>query len=176
VIRLDANGAFAPDEAITKLERLAPYEIHFLEQPIRAGDWATSATICRCSPIPIALDEELIGLHETTARQTLLETIWPQHLILKPTLLGGFAACQQWIDLCQQMGIEWWVNSLLESNIGLNAICQWTSSLEHGRIHGLGTGQLFTNNFPSPLHLVGANLAYAPNGRWQLDPLDQEVL
>jgi o-succinylbenzoate synthase len=169
VIRLDANGAFAPDEALTKLERLACYNIHFLEQPIRAGNWPSSAEICCHSPIPIALDEELIGLSESAERQAFLESIRPQHLILKPTLLGGFAACQQWIDLCQPMGIEWWVNSLLESNLGLNAICQWTSSLGDGRIHGLGAGQLFANNLSSPLHLAGAHLAYAPAGRWQLE-------
>lgn len=160
-LRLDANGAFSPEVALACLEQLAPLNIAFLEQPIRAGQWQTLATICRQSPIPIGLDEELIGAEN---RAELMETIRPQHLVLKPTLLGGLAACAEWMRLCDTIGCQWWINSLLESNVGLNAICQWTSSLDDARIHGLGTGQLFTENIESPLRLIGRQLWYGRNG------------
>lgn len=145
-LRLDANGAWSPVEAAVYLDRLAPLEIAFLEQPIAAGQWEALAALCRHSPIPLALDEELLAAVSDDERAALLETIRPQHLILKPMLLGGFAACEQWIALAEARGIQWWVNSLLESNIGLNAICQWTSAIDPHRIHGLGTGTLFRNN------------------------------
>ena len=157
-LRLDANGAFAPTEALEKLRQLAVFDIHFLEQPIRAGQIQQMAELCAQSPIPLALDEELIGVHTPAARRALLETIRPQHLIIKPLLLGGFAASANWIELAEANETQWWVNSLLESNVGLNAICQWTSAVDSQRTHGLGTGQLFTNNIPSPLQLQGAQL------------------
>ena len=165
-LRLDANGAFAPADALEKLNQLAAFDIHFLEQPIRAGQWPQMAEICAQSPIPIALDEELIGVHTAATRRALLETIRPQHLIIKPLLLGGFAASEQWIRLAEAAGGEWWINSLLESNIGLNALCQWTSALDSTRVHGLGTGQLFTNNIPSPLQLAGSQLQLNPADKW----------
>lgn len=171
-LRLDANGAFTVAEALHKLERLAPLNIAFLEQPIRAGQWAEMAEICRQSPIAIGLDEELISAQ--IAPQTpraLMEAIRPQHLILKPTLLGGLSACERWMGLCDEIGAVWWINSLLESNIGLNAICQWTSSLGDDRIHGLGTGQLFTTNVESPLRLVGTQLWVDPSKSWATDDL-----
>lgn len=164
-LRLDANGAFSTVEALSKLERLASLNIAFLEQPVKAGHGAALADICRRSPIPIALDEELIGVQNPLA---LMETIRPQHLILKPTLLGGFSACEYWMTLCEEIGAQWWINSLLESNVGLNAICQWASSFHDERIHGLGTGQLFTDNIQSPLKLVGNQLWYDRALPWEI--------
>ncbi|MBV7331434.1 o-succinylbenzoate synthase [Chloroflexi bacterium TSY] len=157
-LRLDANGAFSPEEALSRLDILARYDVTFLEQPIPARHWSHMEHICRNSPIPIALDEELIGIINAIERKSLLETIQPQHIILKPALIGGFAVCEEWIALAERMGIAWWINSLLESNIGLNAICQWTATLDTKRVHGLGTGQLFENNVAPTVQLVGAKL------------------
>ncbi len=170
-LRLDANGAFAADEALDKLTQLAPLDIAFLEQPIRAGQWDALAEICRMSPIAIALDEELIACYDATARRRLLDAVRPQHLILKPTLLGGLVACEAWAADAIERGIQWWMNSLLESNIGLNAICQWTAKLGGARVHGLGTGRLFTNNAPAPLQLVGARLVVDPGRAWEFGNL-----
>lgn len=164
-LRLDANGAWVPEEALAKLAVLAGLEVAFLEQPIRPGQWDDLAELCRRSPIPIALDEELIGV-PAEARRELLEALRPQHLILKPALLGGFAASEDWIAEAERLGIGWWINSLLESNVGLNAICQWTSAVGEGRIHGLGTGGLFANNVAAPLQLVGSELIVAGCGAW----------
>ncbi len=149
-LRLDANGAWHPSEALDRLQRLVDLDVAFLEQPIQPGQPEEMAAICAASPIPIGLDEELIAATDPTR---LLETIQPQHIVLKPSLLGGLAACQRWIDAAQQLDMQWWINSLLESNVGLNAIAQWTSALDTGRVHGLGTGQLFSNNIPSPLQI-----------------------
>lgn len=157
-LRLDANGAFAAADALPRLEQLASFDIAFLEQPIAPGNWPELTRLCRNSPIPIALDEELIACVTADARRRLLDTVRPQHLILKPTLLGGLVACEAWAADAIERGIQWWSNSLLESNVGLNAICQWTAKLGGDRIHGLGTGRLFTNNIPAPLHLEGAVL------------------
>jgi o-succinylbenzoate synthase len=165
-LRLDANGAFIADEALAILDQLTQFDIEFLEQPIRAGQWRALAEICAHSPIPIALDEELIGLSTADQRTALLTTVRPQHLVLKPSLLGGFQAAEAWIAQAEELGIGWWINSLLESNVGLNAICQWTSALDPVRVHGLGTGQLFTNNITSPLYLHGPELRYDPAHSW----------
>jgi o-succinylbenzoate synthase len=170
-LRLDANGAYEAEEAFKLLQRLAEFDIHFIEQPIKAKQWPKLAQLCATSPIPIALDEELIGIQHHAQRQALLETIRPQHIVLKPMLLGGFAAAQEWIDLAETLGIGWWINSALESNVGLNALCQWTSFLNTGRIHGLGTGQLYTNNLPSPLRLSGPSLRYEQSAQWDFSPL-----
>lgn len=170
-LRLDANGAFAAEEALGKLEQLAPLDIAFLEQPIAAGNWPALSEICRRSPIPIALDEELIACSDPAARRRLLNEVRPQHLILKPTLLGGLVACEAWAADAVERGIQWWANSLLESNIGLNAICQWTAKLGGVRVHGLGTGRLFTNNIPAPLRLEGAGLRVNVGGGWGFDVL-----
>ncbi len=167
-LRLDANGAFAPDSALDVLDAFARYDVAFLEQPIAAGNWEATAAICRASPIPIALDEELIPATDGDTRRRLLDTIRPQHLVLKPSLLGGFGAAEEWIADAEVRGIGWWTNSLLESNIGLNAICQWTSALGGNRIHGLGTGSLFTNNFPAPLRLAGRHLYVDKETAWTL--------
>jgi len=164
-LRLDANGAFTPATTLATLHQLAQFDVHFLEQPIKPGQWPALAEICAQSPIPIALDEELIGV-QPDQQQVLLATIRPQHLIIKPGLLGGFAASKSWIRLAENYGSGWWINSMLESNIGLNAICQWTSALDSGRVHGLGTGQLFANNIPAPLGLRGPQLEVATDDGW----------
>jgi o-succinylbenzoate synthase len=166
-LRLDANGAWQPAEARERLRRLAGLDVAFLEQPIAPGRWQAMAELCAASPIPIALDEELIAAADPTL---LLGTIRPQHVVLKPSLLGGLATCQAWIDAAQRLGVQWWVNSLLESNVGLNAIAQWTSALDVRRVHGLGTGQLFSNNVPSPLRLDRCGLRVDGAAVW--DPGD----
>lgn len=169
-LRLDANGAWQPGEALDRLQRLADLDVAFLEQPIRPGQPNEMATLCAASPIPIALDEELVA---ATDPAQLLATIRPQHIVLKPSLLGGFAACERWIDVAERLAVQWWINSLLESNIGLNAIAQWTSALDDNRVHGLGTGQLFTNNVLSPLRLDGCGLRIDRSARWRFDGFEQ---
>ncbi len=157
-LRLDANGAFVPDEALHRLEALAAFDIALVEQPVRSGQWDVTADICRRSPIPIALDEELIPVTGADQRRALLETVRPHSLILKPALLGGFSACQAWITDAEAYGVTWIANSLLESNVGLNAICQWVSAVGGDTVHGLGSGTLFANNIDGPLRLRGARL------------------
>lgn len=165
-LRLDANGAWQSAEASDHLQRLAEVGVAFLEQPIKAGQPHEMAALCAASPVPIALDEELIT---ATNPRALLETIRPPHAVLKPALLGGLAACQRWIDAAQALGVQWWINSLLESNVGLNAIAQWASALDDGRVHGLGTGQLFSNNIPSPLRLSGCGLLLERSAQWRFE-------
>jgi o-succinylbenzoate synthase len=162
-LRLDANGAWRPAEALERLQRLAELDVAFVEQPIAPGQWEEMARLCAASPVAIALDEELIA---ATCPTLLLETICPQHVVLKPSLLGGLKACESWIAAADRLGIGWWSNSLLESNVGLNAIAQWTSALDVGGVHGLGTGQLFSNNVPSPLQLEGCGLRIDPEAQW----------
>lgn len=167
-LRLDANGAFTPAEALDHLDALAALNIAFVEQPVRAGQWGVLADLCRHSPTPIALDEELIAIRAAHERQALLTTVRPQFLVLKPALLGGFAASESWIREAEARNIRWITNSLLESNIGLNAICQWTSAIDRAHIHGLGTGGLFSNNIPSPLVLQGNQLIVDPSRDWRI--------
>jgi o-succinylbenzoate synthase len=157
-LRVDANGAFSVAEASEKLKRLAELELHSIEQPIKAGQTAAMAQLCAQSPLPIALDEELIGIFDAGEMADLLDQIKPQYIILKPTLLGGFEAAEAWIEVAESRGIGWWVTSALESNIGLNAIAQWTATLNNPLPQGLGTGQLYTNNIPSPLHIEAGKL------------------
>ena len=165
-LRADANGAFKPEEALSKLESLAGYELHSIEQPIAAGNLQQMARLCNESPIPLALDEELIGINSREGKEELLETIRPQYLVLKPSLHGGFSGCDEWIELAGQRSIGWWITSYLESNIGLNAIAQWTF-LKQVKMHqGLGTGQLYTNNMDSPLEIRGEQLWYNPEKRF----------
>lgn len=152
-VRVDANGAFAPQEAYKKLERLAKYELHSIEQPIRQGQVQETAQLCAYTPVPIALDEELIGVQEPEAKVELLESIKPQYIILKPTLVGGLAASAEWISMAEARQIGWWMTSALESNIGLNAIAQFTAQCDITLPQGLGTGQLYHNNIPSPLQI-----------------------
>ena len=157
-LRVDANGAFAPSEAMVKLSALEMFDLHSIEQPIRQGQWNDMASLCQSTPIPIALDEELIGVSELTKKQELLETIQPQYIILKPALCGGFEGAEEWIRLAEERNIGWWVTSALESNIGLNAIAQWVSTLPITMPQGLGTGQLYTNNLPTCLVQKGGEL------------------
>ena len=160
-IRLDANGAFLPEEALEKLKTLSQFDIQSIEQPIKPGQIDKMASICEQSPIPVALDEELIGVFGAD-QATLLKSIKPQYIILKPSFVGGFKASQKWIDLAEAMGTGWWITSALESNIGLNAIAQWTATLKPTLAQGLGTGGLFSNNFDSPLHIANGSLHYNP--------------
>lgn len=157
-LRVDANGAFSPAEALEKLKRLSELDLHSIEQPIRAGQWDSMARLSQLSPLPIALDEELIGVHSKSRKQELLETIHPQYIILKPSLHGGLRGSQEWIAAASQLGIGWWITSALESNIGLNAIAQWCATLHNPLPQGLGTGALFTDNIPMPLEVRGDEL------------------
>jgi o-succinylbenzoate synthase len=160
-LRVDANGAFPYDEALYKLELLSQYNIHSIEQPIRQGQWAYMAELCRESPLPIALDEELIGVNDLAMKHHMLNIIKPRYIILKPSLHGGIAGCREWIATAREMGIGSWITSALESNIGLNAIAQFASSVYGDYItmpQGLGTGQLFTDNIPMPLEIRGDQL------------------
>lgn len=167
-LRLDANGAFSPDNAMQKLEQLSRFGIHSIEQPIKQGNYNAMAEICNSSPIPIALDEELIGVVERDAKEEMLNAIKPQYIILKPSLAGGFVSSDDWISLAEERGIDWWATSALESNIGLNAIAQWVSAKPITMPQGLGTGQLYTNNIPSPLFIEGERLYHSSKGKWSL--------
>ncbi|MBN7812799.1 o-succinylbenzoate synthase [Algoriphagus sp. H41] len=164
VLRVDANGAFTPQEARGKLERLAALDIHSIEQPIRAGQWKEMNILCKSTPLPIALDEELIGVEE---KKALLDSIRPQHIILKPTLLGGILETQEWVRLAEERGIGWWMTSALESNIGLNAISQLASALDTRIPQGLGTGKLYHNNLASPLEIKAGKIFYNPEIGWE---------
>lgn len=165
-IRVDANGAFSPTDALKKLEVLAGFDLHSIEQPIKQGNEFEMKRLCENSPLPIALDEELIGVYDVTKKEELLQTINPQYIILKPSLVGGYSACEEWIDLAEKYNIGWWVTSALESNIGLNAIAQWVATLESKMYQGLGTGALFTNNFECPLTVKNGHLFYDRSKKW----------
>ena len=165
-LRVDANGAFSPKDALEKLKILSDLGIHSIEQPIRQNQWETMAELCRITPIPIALDEELIGLKPDEI-PLMLDAISPQYIILKPSLLGGFAASERFIAQAEKRNIGWWVTSALEANIGLNAIAQWTFTLNNKMPQGLGTGALFTNNIHSPLYIANANLYFDKLNNWK---------
>ncbi|RSK31697.1 o-succinylbenzoate synthase [Hymenobacter metallilatus] len=168
-LRVDANGAFSPAEALPKLEQLARFQLHSIEQPIQAGQWRELAALCQTSPVPIALDEELIGLTDPQQQQALLDSIQPAYLILKPTLLGGLQAARHWMQLAEAQGIGWWLTSALESNVGLNAISQLAGSFATpGFPQGLGTGQLYHNNISSPLYIRGGYLHYSSQATWEM--------
>ncbi len=170
-LRVDANGAFSPSEALEKLKWLSELELHSIEQPIKQGQWQEMARLCEDTPLPIALDEELIGVFSENKKQELLNTINPQYIILKPSLIGGFCGSDQWISLAENNMIGWWITSALESNIGLNAIAQYTFSKKSNLPQGLGTGSLFTNNILSPLEVCNGNLFYNTNLKWNLNSL-----
>ena len=174
-IRVDANGAFSPEDAPRKLEQLARYDIHSIEQPIRQGQWEEMAHLCKNSPIPIALDEELIGLNDMRMKIAVLDTIRPQYIIIKPSLLGGFGGAWEWIARARERNIGWWITSALESNIGLNAIAQWTAYILNAHPtympQGLGTGQLYLNNIPSPLEQIGSTIEYSPEKKWDINSI-----
>ena len=159
-IRVDANGGFTFGEAQLVLQELNELKIHSIEQPIKAHQIEAMQNLCRQTPTPIALDEELIGVVGIQAKQQLLETIRPQYIILKPALVGGFSGCDEWISIAENLGIGWWITSALESNIGLNAIAQYTATKNNPMPQGLGTGALFTNNFESRLKLEGDQLYF----------------
>ncbi|RLJ33451.1 LOW QUALITY PROTEIN: o-succinylbenzoate synthase [Chryseobacterium sp. 7] len=152
-LRVDANGGFGKDEAAIVLQQLADLNIHSIEQPIKAGNWSDMAELCAQTPTPIALDEELIGIINPEKKKQLLETINPQYIILKPALVGGFSGSDEWISMAENQNIDWWITSALESNIGLNAIAQYTFTKKNPMPQGLGTGALFVNNFESDLEL-----------------------
>lgn len=165
-LRVDANGAFEPKEAKYVLERLKELEVHSIEQPIKAGQVLEMRDLCAFTPVPIALDEELIGYTTFAEKYWLLKVIQPQFIILKPSLIGGFAATQQWIEVAAEFGIGWWITSALESNIGLNAISQFASSLHVSLPQGLGTGSLYKNNIVSPLTVQRDQLHYDRSKKW----------
>ena len=160
-LRVDANGAFSPEQAKIVLQELAELHIHSIEQPIQAGNWKAMAELCHSTPTPIALDEELIGVLNYESKKTLIKEIKPQYIILKPALVGGFSGSDEWIQLAEQNNIGWWITSALESNIGLNAIAQYTYTKNNPMPQGLGTGGLFTNNFETSLYLEGENLWFS---------------
>lgn len=167
-LRVDANGAFTPKNALEKLKRLSEYELHSIEQPIRQGQIEEMADLCSRTPLPIALDEELIGVTDQNKKEELLKTIEPQYIILKPSLVGGIQGSNEWIEIAKKQHIGWWVTSALESNIGLNAIAQWTANLKTTIPQGLGTGSLFTNNFESPLYVENGYLWYDSKTPWDI--------
>tara|TARA_B110000046_G_scaffold185984_2_gene231026 strand:- start:4730 stop:5776 length:1047 start_codon:yes stop_codon:yes gene_type:complete len=168
-LRVDANGAFNPKNALDKLQRLSALEIHSIEQPIKQGQVYEMAELCSKTPLPIALDEELIGVYSNEEKQQLLATIKPQYIILKPSLIGGFAGSKEWIKFAEQNKCGWWITSALESNIGLSAIAQFTHTLQSSLPQGLGTGSLFTNNFTSPLEVKNGTLRYNPAVNWNFN-------
>ena len=170
-LRVDANGAFQPKEALQKLQRLSELELHSIEQPIKQGQFSAMAKLCAETPLPIALDEELIGVFSVTKKEELLQTIQPQYIILKPSLIGGFKGTQEWIDLAEKKNIGWWITSALESNIGLNAISQFTFMQDNNMPQGLGTGSLYTNNIESPLAVKGEYITYAPEKNWDVNSI-----
>lgn len=170
-LRVDANGAFNYSEALDKLKRLSEFEIHSIEQPIKQGQMEEMAKLCAKTPLPIALDEELIGVFDVTKKEKILQIINPQYIILKPSLVGGFKGSKEWINLAEKQQIGWWVTSALESNIGLNAIAQWTYTLKNKMPQGLGTGSLFTNNIESPLKVENGNLCYSKGEKWNFSIL-----
>ena len=166
-IRVDANGAFSPELALDKLEQLAEFNLHSIEQPIGQKQAGRMAELCKATPIPIALDEELIGLFSLREKEELLQKIKPQYIILKPSFVGGFRGTQEWISVAEKHGIGWWVTSALESNIGLNAIAQWTFLQHNSMPQGLGTGALYTNNFDCPLEVFQGQLGYNKEAAWK---------
>ncbi len=170
-LRLDANGAFEPKNALDKLKRLSAFQIHSIEQPIKPRQFEELYNLCRKSPIPIALDEELIGYNHSFDKVRFLKQIQPQYIILKPALHGGFIGTDSWIDAAEKTNTGWWITSALESNIGLNAIAQFTADKKPTLLQGLGTGSLFTNNFNSPLSIKNGELIYQPDRQWNMDNL-----
>jgi len=173
-IRVDANGAFLPDLALEKLKQLSDFELHSIEQPIKQHQWQEMAALCAQAPLPIALDEEVIGIFDLAKKQALIKTIQPQYLIFKPSFIGGYKGTSEWINLCQEANIDWWITSALESNIGLNAIAQWTATLNNPLPQGLGTGQLYTNNIPSPLTMQRGGLYYDKKKVWNMEILNSK--
>jgi len=168
-IRVDANGAFKPEETLSKLNLLSRLDIHSIEQPIAKNNWEAMAKLCAETQLPIALDEELIGVFSREEKELLLQQIKPQYIILKPSFIGGIRGTEEWIALAEKYHIGWWVTSALESNIGLNAIAQFTFLKQNKMPQGLGTGGLFTNNFECPLEVENGNLYYNSDKKWEVN-------
>lgn len=174
-LRVDANGAFSPEEVMERLDALAQFDLHSIEQPVRPGQPDVLARVCRESPVPVALDEELIGIDSDDDRVRLLDTAAPAFVVLKPVLCGGFSGAQAWMDAAAERGVGYWVTSALESNIGLNALAQWTAARHPSMPQGLGTGALYTDNFTTPLRLDGERMTFDPAVRTpeaEIDALD----
>lgn len=165
-LRVDANGAFLPENALEKLKALSELDLHSIEQPIKQGQLQEMAKLCEQTPLPIALDEELIGVFSSEDKKKVISTVNPQYIILKPSLVGGFSGSTEWIKLAEENNSGWWITSALESNIGLNAIAQFTYTLQNKLPQGLGTGSLFTNNIQSPLEVINGTLQYNKNLDW----------
>jgi o-succinylbenzoate synthase len=170
-IRVDANGAFNSFEALDKLNQLAVFELHSIEQPVQKNNTDLMANLCKSTPFPIALDEELIGVFLFSEKEALLKKIRPQYIILKPSLVGGFKGTLEWITIANSLGINWWITSALESNIGLNAIAQFTFTLQNPLPQGLGTGGLYTNNFDCPLEIDKGHIQYNRAKHWDISNL-----
>jgi L-alanine-DL-glutamate epimerase-like enolase superfamily enzyme len=168
-IRVDANGAFNPKNALEKLKRLSDLELHSIEQPIAVKQWDQMAYLCEKSPLDIALDEELIGVFTNQSKQALLQHIKPKYIILKPSFIGGFKGSDSWIELSQANNVQWWITSALESNVGLNAISQYTFTKNSTLPQGLGTGSLYTNNIASALQIKKGTLCYNPTKKWNFN-------
>jgi o-succinylbenzoate synthase len=171
ILRVDANGAFNAQQAPDVLKRLADLQVHSIEQPVAPGLYEVMEELCAHTPIPIALDEDLIGLNTHDAKVDLLDNLKPQYIVIKPSLVGGWAATQEWIDLAKARNIGWWITSALESSIGLNAIAQYTATLHVTMAQGLGTGKVYANNIPSPLLAEKGFLRYRPEEDWDLSDL-----
>lgn len=167
-IRVDANGGFDEINALDKINQISGYQIHSIEQPIQKNKHDSMSYLCKNTTLPIALDEDLIGIHTLEEKEQLIQKIKPQYIILKPSFIGGFRGTTEWIDIANKHNIGWWVTSALESNIGLNAIAQWTYLLQNKMPQGLGTGSLYSNNFESPLEVKNGNLFYNNNLRWDV--------
>lgn len=168
-LRVDANGAFKPKNALAKLKALSELDLHSIEQPIAVKQWDEMARLCEESPLDIALDEELIGVFSETEKRTLMDHIKPQYIILKPSFIGGFAGSDAWINISEERDIGWWITSALESNVGLNAISQYTFTKNSTLPQGLGTGGLFTNNIDAPLNILHGAISYNPNKSWNFN-------
>lgn len=171
-LRVDANGAFNHGNVRPVLDRLAKLGVESIEQPVAPGLYEVMAELCAGSPVPIALDEDLIGLHLRAAKEDLLDNVRPQYIVIKPSLVGGWAAAREWIALAEARGIAWWITSALESSIGLNAIAQWTATLDVRKPQGLGTGQVYLDNLPCPLEVDRGQLFYRPETAWDLHRLN----
>ena len=171
-LRVDANGAFNAQQAPDVLKRLAELEVHSIEQPVPPGLFEVMEELCATTPVPIALDEDLIGLNTRDAKVDLLDNVKPHWIVIKPSLVGGWGATHEWIELAKARGIGWWITSALESSIGLNAVAQFTATLNVSIAQGLGTGKVYTNNIPSPLLAEKGLLRYRPEEAWDLSMLD----
>jgi o-succinylbenzoate synthase len=172
LMRVDANGSFKPDEALYKMEAMARHGIHSIEQPIKAGQHDLMAQLCAKPPIDIALDEDLIGVNTLEEKKVLLQKIRPQYIIIKPTLIGGIQSSTEWIELAEELKIGWWITSALESNIGLNAICQFAIHVKAKSYQGLGTGKLYHNNIDSPLTIEKGHIHYDQNQEWNINKIE----